>query len=101
MVLTDAQAAAIQEIIDRAKPKPGPEVKLKPQNSSSLFGASSGVPSSSGGKAEMKVRSDAAVAAALKDSSPAEILQAWTTAQQGNGGDPDAAFLEAFKSGRK
>ena len=97
-MLSDAQAAAIQAIIDNAKSKPAAEVKLKPQTSSSMFGASSG-PRSSG--VEAKTKSDAVAAAALKNASPAEILAAWTAAQTSNGGDPDAAFLEAFKTGRK
>jgi hypothetical protein len=100
-MLTDAQAAAIQEIIDRAKAKPAPEAKLKPQSSSSMFGASSGVPRSSGGAVEAKAKSDAVATAALKDANPAEILAAWTTAQTNNGGDPNEAFISAFKSGRK
>ena len=100
-MLSDAQAAAIQAIIDNAKSKPAAEVKLKPQTSSSMFGASLGVTRSSGGVAEAKTKSDAVAAAALKNASPAEILAAWTAAQTSNGGDPDAAFLEAFKTGRK
>jgi hypothetical protein len=99
-MLSDAQAAAIQAIIDNAKSKPAAEVKLKPQTSSSMFGASSGV-TRSGGVVEAKTKSDAVAAAALKNASPAEILAAWTAAQTSNGGDPDAAFLEAFKTGRK
>lgn len=101
-MLTDAQAAAIQAIIDaKAKSKPTPEVKLKPQTSSSVFGASSGVPSSSGGKAEMKARSDAAVQTAIKDATPAEILAAWTSAQTSDGGDPNQAFIEYFRNCRQ
>jgi hypothetical protein len=101
-MLTELQVAAIQAIADSGKAKlnPAPEVK-KAQTSSSLWGSSSGVAPSSGGVAETKARSDAAVTAALKDASPAEILAVWTAAQVADGGDPNTAFLEAFKSGRK
>jgi hypothetical protein len=97
-VLTDAQAAAIQTIIDNAKSKPAAEVKLKPQTSSSMFGASSGV---SGGPVEAKKASAVAVTAALKNSTPAEILAAWTAAQTSNGEDPNESFISQFTSGRK
>jgi hypothetical protein len=102
-MLSDAQAAAIQAIIDNAKSKPSPDAKLKPQTSSSLFGASSGVAPSSGGIAETKARSDAAVAAALKGS-PSEILEIWKQANLDAGGSVEEAnreFLEFFSSSRK
>lgn len=103
MTLTDAQAAAIQAIIDNAntKLKPVPNAKPKPHTSSSLFGASSGVSKLAGSTAELKVRSDAAATAALKDASPAEILQAWCAAQTSDGEDPNQSFLNAFRTGRK
>ena len=98
MTLSDEQYARVKKILpDKAVS----DAKLKPQTSSSLFGASSGVGPSSGGIAETKARSDAAVAAALKNASPQEILQAWTAAQTNDGGDPNAEFLEAFRAGRK
>jgi hypothetical protein len=99
VTLTDNQIARINAII--AAGKAAAEAAKKPRGSSSLFGASSGVPSSSGGTAEAKVRSDAAVAAALRNATPQEILHAWTAAQTSNGEDPNSAFLEAFKAGRK
>jgi hypothetical protein len=98
-VLTDDQINRINAII--AAGKTSLETAKNPPKSSSLFGVSSGVAPSSGGAAETKVRSDAAVAAALKNTSPAEILAAWTAAHTSSAEDPNAAFLEAFKNGRK
>lgn len=100
-MLTEAQRGAIQAIIDsaKAKLKPAPEVK-KPQTASSLFGASSGV--ASGGTAESKTVADTAVAAALANASPAEIMAAWKAAN--TGGNPDEAnrqFIDYFSASRK
>jgi hypothetical protein len=106
VTLTDEQVARINAIIKGSANKITEdksavvEAAKNSPKSSSMFGASSGVPRSSGG-VEAKTKSDAVAAAALKNASPAEILAAWTAAQTSNGGDPDAAFLEAFKTGRK
>jgi hypothetical protein len=101
-MLTEAQAAAIQAIVDsgKAKLKSASDAQLKPQTSSSMFGASSGV--SSGDTAETKSRSDAVAEAALKSASPAQIIEAWKVAN--TGGNPDEAnrqFIELFSSSRK
>jgi len=73
---------------------------LKASTSSSMFGASSGV--APGGTAESKTVADTAVAAALRDASPAQIIEAWKAAN--TGGNPDEAnrqFIEFFSSSRK
>lgn len=106
MTLTDDQVNRINEIIRNAASKVAADkiasdAKLRPQTSSSMFGASSGVPRSAGGTVEAKKASDVALTAALKDASPAEILAAWTAAQTNNGGDPNEAFISQFKMGRK
>jgi hypothetical protein len=87
--LTD-QAAANAAAVEAAK---------SPRNSSSMFGASSGVSGSGtgAGSTESKVRSDAAATAALKDASPAEIMAAWKEAQMAGGKDANEVFMNAFR----
>jgi trimeric autotransporter adhesin len=92
------QAAVSKALADQAN---AVEAAKSPRTSSSMFGASSGVSGGSVvGSTEAKVRSDAATTAALKDASPAEILDAWKAAQVAGGKNPNEAFLEQFSSRR-
>jgi hypothetical protein len=103
-MLSDEQCRKIQEIIRNAASKvaadkaAADEAAKSPRTSSSLFNASSGVPSSSGGVVEAKAKSDAATTAALKGASPAEILEIWKQVHAGgNIDEANREFLEAFK----
>lgn len=98
------QAAVSKALADQAVANAAAvEAAKSPRTSSSVFGASSGVAgagSSVVGSTEARVRSDVAATAALKDASPAEILDAWKTAQVASGKNPNEAFMENFSSRR-